>query len=74
MSDAREKDLSETTYNGKTYRITFGGEQLGYYLYVFVGNRCTHDYLQDTAREAKEFARDEFGVPLSSWTDAQTSP
>ncbi len=39
----------------------------GYYLYVYDGERNTHDYLQDTLQFAKDQALEEFGVPLSAW-------
>ncbi len=40
---------------------------VGYYLYVYEGNRCTYDYLQDTFQQAVECAFEEFGVPKEAW-------
>lgn len=59
--------ILEANHNGKTYRLAFGGEGIGYYLYVFAGDKCTHDYLQDTVADAKEFALETFGVPPEGW-------
>jgi hypothetical protein len=42
----------------------------GFYLYVREDTRCTHDYLQDTAVLAKEYALEKFGVPLNAWHQA----
>ena len=57
------------THGGKRFRIEYGGEGIGYYLYVYDGDRCTHDYLQDTTAVAKAVAWEMFGVPAESWAD-----
>ena len=62
--------MCEATHNGRTFRIEFGGKEVGYYLYVFSDSQCTHDYLQDTMQIAKEDAHELFGVPLEAWVDA----
>jgi hypothetical protein len=45
-------------------------EAAGFYIYAFDGERCTHDYLQDTLEIAKQCARKEFGVPEDAWHEA----
>jgi len=40
----------------------------GFYLYVYDSVCCTHGYLQDTFDSARDFAREEFGVPVQSWS------
>ena len=47
---------------------------IGFYLYVFNSDdRCIADYLQDTEIMVKEFALEEFGVPINLWdTDERT--
>lgn len=40
---------------------------VGFYLYVFEGNKCIHDCLQDTLDLAMECAWEDFGVPKSAW-------
>ncbi len=42
-------------------------ENVGYYLYVYEGEKDIYDYLQDTLQFAKEQALEQFGVPLSAW-------
>ena len=41
--------------------------QAGFYLYVFDGEKCVADYLQDTLELAMLQAEQDFGVPPSSW-------
>ncbi len=57
----------QATHAGKNFLIEDGGGGVGYYLYVFDKNRCTHDYLEDTVDLAKQCAFHEFAVPLQSW-------
>ena len=42
-------------------------ELVGFYLYIFDNNKCTHDYLQDTLEIAKEFAWKKYGIPKNDW-------
>ena len=39
----------------------------GFYLYVFEGDKCIFDYLQDTLEIAMECAWNDFGVPKNAW-------
>jgi len=39
----------------------------GFYFYVYIGNFCVKDYLQDTFESAAEQAVREFGVSRDSW-------
>jgi hypothetical protein len=63
----------------KTLQAEHGGKRFciahdppaGFYLYVYDGERCTHDYLQDTLADAQEFARETFGVPIQIWSHEQ---
>jgi len=42
--------------------------EVGWYLSTYnQDNCCVADYLQDSLEQAKEFAQQEFGVPLSAW-------
>ena len=52
----------------RSFKIVADRPEIGWYLYVFEGTKCTHDYLQDTEEKAKECARDLFCVPMISWT------
>jgi hypothetical protein len=40
---------------------------VGFYLYVFEGDKCIHDHLQDTFAAAVESAWEDYGVPKNSW-------
>ena len=39
----------------------------GFYLYVFDGNKCVYDHLQDTFEIALENAWEDYGVPKNAW-------
>jgi hypothetical protein len=58
----------QAEHAGRRFRIVHD-TQAGFYLYVYDGTGCTHDYLQDTLDAARDFAREEFGVPVQSWSD-----
>lgn len=40
---------------------------VGFYLYIFEGDKCICDHLQDTLELAMECAWEDFGVPKGSW-------
>lgn len=63
------RPASQTELDGRRFVIE-PDAGVGYYVYVFDGARCTHDYLQDSLRQAKEFAFEEFGVPEDAWREA----
>ncbi|MGL4347925.1 MAG: hypothetical protein ACRCSV_00480 [Chlamydiales bacterium] len=50
----------------KRYEIKYD-PMVGFYLYVFEGDKCIHDYLQDTLDLAMECAWEDFGVPKRTW-------
>lgn len=43
----------------------------GFYLYVFEGERCVRDHLQDTLEIATETAFEGYGVPRNAWREVQ---
>jgi hypothetical protein len=51
---------------GKQFEIV-ADQSVGFYLYVFEGDKCTHDYLQDSEELAKKCAADLFQVPTADW-------
>jgi hypothetical protein len=69
MTKPAQQILMRAEYGGRRFCIEFSGEGVGYYLYVYDGERCTHDYLQDTLAFAQADALELFGVPLESWTN-----
>ena len=62
----------ESEYNGLTFKIEEYLADVGSYLYVYKGEKCTHDYLQNTILDCKEFAFEEFKVPMDSWMEIQS--
>ena len=40
---------------------------VGFYLYVFEDDKCTHDYLQDTLEIAIDCAWEDYGVSKDAW-------
>ena len=40
---------------------------VGFYLYVFEGDNCIRDYLQDTLEIAMECALEDYGVSKNAW-------
>src|SRR5436190_6445088 len=61
-----------TEHGGRRFRIVHDAAA-GFYLYVYDGAPYTHDYLQDTLDQAREFAREKFGVPVQSWLHEHTT-
>lgn len=39
----------------------------GFYLYVFEGNKCIYDHLQDRFEIAVECALEDYGLPTDAW-------
>ena len=69
MTEPTHQRRLRATHGGKRFRIECGGEGIGFYLYVYDGDRCTHDYLQATITLAQDDALEMFGVPPESWAD-----
>ena len=60
-----------TAWDNKTFQIKEDLPDVGVYLYCYENNFCFADYLQNTIEDCKEYAFQEFGVPLDSWETAQ---
>ncbi len=54
-------------HSEKVFKIEEDFPEVGAYLYVFEKGECIKDYLQDNIDLCKEFAFEEFNVPLDSW-------
>ena len=54
-------------HGGRRFEIIEDLPEVGFYVYIYKDGKCTHDYLQDTFDKAKEFAYEDFAVPLDSW-------
>ena len=66
MSSSEKPIMLHATHGERTFRIE-EHPNVGFYIYAFEGERCTHDYLQDTLAIAKQCAREEFGIPEDAW-------
>lgn len=65
--NAAVKILLVASHELRKFEIADAGKDLGFYLYVYQGEKCTHDYLQDTMPITQQFAFKKFGVPLNAW-------
>lgn len=59
--------ILEAEHNGRKFKIEEDLPDVGAYLYVFEGEECTRDDLQDTIEICKQVAFKQFGVPLDIW-------
>jgi uncharacterized membrane protein len=59
----------ETTFQDKLFRIEEDKLDVGAYLYVYEDSKCIYDYLQDSIKDCMEFAFEDFGVPINSWSE-----
>jgi hypothetical protein len=57
----------QSVFNGMKFVIEQSLPSIGYYLYIYSGDKCIYDYLQDSVEMCKEFALEDFNVPLNSW-------
>lgn len=57
----------ESVVGDRTYRIEEFSPEYGFDIYVYEGGKCIYDGFQETIEICKEFALEEFGVPLDSW-------
>ena len=69
VADENPKMKLISQYNSLTLEIIEDNLEIGFYLYIYNDkNICIADYLQDNEQATKEFAFEEYGVPISSWT------
>ncbi len=61
--------IARAEHDGKAFEIVSDKPELGFYFFVYEGDRCTCDYLLDTLVLCKEFGLERFNVPLNSWED-----
>ncbi|MDR1054432.1 MAG: hypothetical protein LBL90_01055 [Prevotellaceae bacterium] len=57
----------EYLQGNRIFKIEEDYLEVGAYLYVYENERCIYDYLQDDIEMCKEFAFEEFNVPMNSW-------
>ena len=54
-------------HGDKKYLIEEDLPEVGAYLYVYSGDRCIYDYLQDNIEMCKLLANEKHSVPIDSW-------
>ena len=65
----RHAKKMKTNFNNHIFEIIEDLPEVGFYLYVYnYKGECIADYLQKSEQDIKEFALEEFGVLLESWT------
>jgi len=62
-----KKWVSEFTGDSKRKFVIEEDDNVGFYLYIFEGDKCKEDYLQDSFDLAIEQAEEDFGVDPRSW-------
>lgn len=61
----------EIVYNNLRFEIENDLPEIGSYLYVYKDNECIGDYLQDNIDSCKQFALEEYGVPIELWLESK---
>jgi hypothetical protein len=61
-----------SNYNNQKFIIEEDLPAVGFYLYVSdITENCIADHLQDSENTAKEFAFEEYNVPMASWKQTE---
>ena len=61
--------VKRAEHNLLRFEIVQDNPDVGFYLYVYDGNRCIADYLQNDEEMCKLFAYEEYGVEPSLWQE-----
>lgn len=59
----------EAECGGLKLRIEEDYPEVGAYLYVFKGDKCIKDFLQNNVSDCKELALEEYKVPINQWQE-----
>jgi hypothetical protein len=61
------------SFNNKGLRFLIEGEypDIGAYLYIYEGDKCIRDEIQDTIEICKDVAFEDYKVPLDSWIEVK---
>jgi hypothetical protein len=63
--------ILEQRYKDLLFRIEQDEPSVGFYLYIYNGDKCEADYLQDTVLACKKVAFKKYGVPLDAWIEQE---
>jgi hypothetical protein len=61
--------IARAEHDGRAFEIVSDKPELGFYFFVYEGERCTHDYVLDTVEQCKEFVAERFNVPVNAWKE-----
>lgn len=59
--------ILEASYKGKKFRIEEDYPEVGVYLYVYEGENCVENHLQNDIETCKQIALEKYEVPLKNW-------
>lgn len=59
----------ESEHLGRLFKIQEDLPAVGAYLFIYEGGKDMYDYLQNSVIHCMEFAAEEFGVPMDSWSE-----
>jgi hypothetical protein len=62
-----EFKVFEVEFNGRKFKIEEDYPDVGVYLYVYEGNKCIKDYLQNDIETCMQVALEDYDVPLDRW-------
>jgi hypothetical protein len=65
--------ILEVNHNGKKFRIEEDYPEVGSYLYIYEGEKCIKDYLQNDIETCKQVAFEDYKVPLDKWAMKEDS-
>ena len=69
VNQSQEGKILRAQHNGLRFEIEQDYPQVGAYLYVYEGDKCVKDFLQDTVSDCQSFALEEYGVPTNIWKE-----
>lgn len=61
--------VARSKHDGRAFEIVSDRPELGFYLFVYEGDKCIYDYVLNSMELCKEFGELRFGVPVNAWQD-----
>ncbi len=69
----RRTPRMKTAHKGQLrLEIVEDNPEVGFYLYVYEGDRCIADHLQNNEETCKQIAFEEYGVESSCWIEGSS--
>ena len=59
--------ILEAEFNGRKFKIEEDYPEVGSFLYIYEGEKCIKDYLQNDIETCKQVAFEDYEVPLDKW-------